>query len=66
MKARITINMDNAAFDEFPHEELSRILAKLARDIGEYGMNPSLRGMTLHDINGNTVGEIKITGRQAR
>jgi hypothetical protein len=60
MKCKINIEMDNTAFDEYPEVELNRILKKLAHDLDVEGLlNHSLR-----DINGNTVGTIKITGRR--
>ena len=62
----ITIKTDNAAFhgdDEGNPcayiNEVARILYELA-DQYENGGNPSLR---LRDINGNTVGEVALTGR---
>ena len=52
----ITIETDNAAFEDWPREgchEVARILSKLAEDIGG-GVLPS----TLRDINGNRVGTV--------
>lgn len=55
MKAKIEIEMDNAAFeDEAAGFELARILKRLARDVSEEPAE-SLKGdsYTLFDINGN-------------
>lgn len=59
MKAKIEINMDNAAFDE-PGIELGKIL----RDLAKHLENGDLRLRRLHDSNGNSVGELKIIGRK--
>ncbi len=57
MKARIEIQMDNAAFDEMGHaSELGRILRELAHEIETNGET----GCPLHDINGNTVGKFEV------
>ena len=58
MKFKVTISMDNAAFDEVPGAEVSRILIKLA---GEILQSPKLGELEagpyrLKDINGNKVG----------
>ena len=57
MKATITINMDNAAFDGRPATELSRILRKLAKRIEEEGPDY----VPMMDENGNKVGEFNIS-----
>lgn len=63
MRAKIIIEMDNAAFDD--GGELSRILTDLASKVSfthftdEYDRNLDLR-----DINGNKVGTFKVTGRR--
>ncbi len=59
MKCRIEIQMDNAAFKEGGYDgevELARILLKLAHDVDVEG----LVDRTLHDNNGNTVGQMTI------
>jgi hypothetical protein len=57
MKATIRIMMDNSAFSDYPEAELKRILIDLAKKITVHiGAVETLR-----DINGNTVGYIKIT-----
>lgn len=63
MTARIEIKMDNAAFDDAPASELSRILRGVADDL-ENGVMPEQ--IRLADINGNRVGSFKITGRANR
>lgn len=58
MKAMITIQMDNAAFED-KGRELARIFQKLAdRVYGYQTMSTMLMG--LYDINGNYVGEFKV------
>lgn len=55
MKATIIIRMDNAAFEEEPATEISRILRDLAERV-ELGSGYE----NLRDINGNTVGTFRI------
>jgi len=56
----IIIDTDNEAFDDGIDgtTEVSRILRQLSTDI--YA-NEMLQGSKLTDINGNTVGEVKIS-----
>lgn len=54
----IRIKTDNAAFDEDRDAELARIL-RIAADKIEHGNDTA----ELYDINGNPVGEFKITGK---
>lgn len=61
MKTEITIDMDNAAFEDAPGEELARILRDLANEIRRGGdwidVGPDGNGYrALVDANGNTVG----------
>jgi len=61
--AKLQINMGNAAFDgdDAPHE-LCRIFQEIADKLGEDSEIVTFGGkMTLRDINGNTVGFLKIT-----
>lgn len=62
MKVTIKISMDNAAF-EHNGAELARILKKYAHHIEEFEtLNPyDNENVSLMDINGNTVGTVKIT-----
>lgn len=54
-KMIITINMDNAAFQEGKgNYETARILRKLADDIEEFTLAEKIK-----DINGNTVGKVE-------
>lgn len=56
MTIRITINTDNAAFEDDRDMEVCRILQAAARKIavqGEYSF-------PLHDINGNKVGQVSV------
>jgi hypothetical protein len=59
MKFSLRIDMGNAAFEDDPGE-LSRILERLARELREERHRPGDR-YRLADINGNTVGEAKVT-----
>jgi len=52
MRAKIEIEMGNAAFEDDPAPELVRILRKLADDIESSGADT----LPLRDINGNRVG----------
>ena len=56
VRARITIEMDGAAFDSGPQHELARILHTLANKISDEA--PML--LPLLDGNGNKVGSFKI------
>lgn len=60
MKLKITITMDNAAFEESAGTEAARILAELADGLDgkQLPMGVSIR---LADSNGNHVGEAKVT-----
>ena len=51
MKVLIEFNTDNAAFSDFPVEEIRRILTKLPDK-----MQPDDSGVVI-DVNGNGVGE---------
>jgi hypothetical protein len=53
----VTLNTDNAAFDE-PHGEIARILRELADRIEAGKFTRSL-----HDINGNAVGRVERIAR---
>lgn len=59
MKMTITIQMDNAAFEDNQGGEVARILRELASKIDG---DSSLEGVyyNLRDINGNKVGEMNI------
>lgn len=57
MKAKIEIQMDNAALADCPATELARILAELAEDLRHGGVGRT----SLRDINGNRVGFFEIT-----
>ena len=58
MKATISIQMDNAAFEsDGGYMELADILRDLAKHV-----NHGERERVLHDLNGNRVGQFKITG----
>ena len=57
---RITIKMDNAAFSTESGTEAARILRRLAEDLEGRACQPE-GWATLRDLNGNTVGEAKVT-----
>lgn len=57
----IKIKMDNAAFDGDYQPEVQRILRDLADDI-DY----KILRRQLHDINGNQVGTVTLTGARGR
>jgi hypothetical protein len=57
MDAKITVNMDNAAFEGSPATELARILRKLAKRIEDTGCDYA----PIMDENGNKVGELNIS-----
>ena len=56
MNCRITINMDNAAFEDSPASELTRIF----RDLADRVAGGELPLIVLQDANGNTVGQFEI------
>lgn len=63
---RITINLDNAAFEDCGAAEVHSILASAWKRIDEY-LDPPCRTSApyrLYDCNGNHVGEWEITGRR--
>jgi hypothetical protein len=53
----IEIDTSNAAFDECPQSEVSRILRGLCRDLA-HGIDHDTR--PLYDINGNSIGRVDI------
>lgn len=63
MRATITVHMDNAAFEgNDAGDELARILGTLSERVSGTDFKDSYdRSFKLRDINGNTVGECKIT-----
>jgi hypothetical protein len=61
MKVRIEIACDNAAFaDGDSGTEVARILRELAEVVEGEELERG-RGSRLRDINGNTVGEMRVT-----
>lgn len=57
MRFTLTINCDNAAFEESPHQEVAVILENAASRVRVSGDS----GGTLFDTNGNAVGEFTFT-----
>lgn len=55
---RITIKMDNAAFEDSNGTEAARILRRLADDID--GLNWTESSQSLFDLNGNKVGRAEV------
>jgi hypothetical protein len=62
MKLKITINMDNAAFEQ-PNTgaEVARILREYSEQIADAPAPGNCDGWPLTDSNGNRVGEAKVT-----
>ena len=61
MKITITLNCDNAAFDDTPEVEVYRILTSVAQRCLQDGVQ-DLEYLPLKDINGNTVGKVVVKG----
>lgn len=68
MNCTIKVNMDNAAFDDCNGGcvELSRILLRLSQKVEDAPVLFLDSTMPIRDVNGNTVGSIKITGGKAQ
>jgi hypothetical protein len=64
MKATITINLDNAAFDGRKASECARLLRVLANTLDENTVQ-FCDGRKLIDANGNTCGAFKLSGKGA-
>ena len=58
----VTIDLDNAAFDDEPATEVGRILRQLATNVEEGDIPP----FDLADLNGNKVGEITDDAERGR
>jgi hypothetical protein len=69
MQITITINTDNAAFEDGAEIEVARILADYARRLNDGLTNLELTSVlnnprgryALRDSNGNTVGSVRVT-----
>ncbi len=61
MKLTVKIEMDNAAFEDVNGNEASRILTWLSEQIRDWALQPK-EGGPLRDINGNVIGEWRVTG----
>lgn len=59
MQITITINTDNAAFEDNTETKVARILADFARKLADGLTNIGITTRLL-DINGNTVGAVEI------
>jgi hypothetical protein len=65
MKFSLTFDCDNAAFEgAYLLLEIDRILEVTRRRIKSRGLGAL--PMKLTDLNGNTVGEVKLTGKRAK
>lgn len=55
---KLTMETDNAAFEDRPEQEVRRILHELAKVVDDEGLDLK-RGteIKLRDVNGNTVGK---------
>lgn len=60
MNITIEINCDNAAFEDDAGREVARILADLASKLPRLRNPAKWDGLTLCDINGNTVGKVTV------
>ena len=60
MDIKITINTDNAAFEDYPHVEVARILHKMANSTESDGCLLCVDNYPVMDINGNTVGLLNV------
>jgi hypothetical protein len=60
MKLTITMDMDNAAFEDGPGSEAARILRTLAQKIDGVDLEIDDR-VALLDVNGNRVGSMNVT-----
>lgn len=64
MKAQIEVQMDNAAFERMPGDELARILREVARRVehDSLHLHAAVRHeYNLFDVNGNKVGFLVVT-----
>lgn len=69
MRVTITIDTDNAAFEDSLGYEVARVLRKLADTFNAHSALLDVDGEHLHeldghklrDINGNTVGSVKVS-----
>ena len=60
MKLKIEIDMDNAAFDDSPAEEVKSILNTVVRSLYFVGVKETV---TVRDSNGNTIGKATVTSK---
>ena len=63
MKLKIEFNLDNAAFNPYPSEEIARILKELAGDIE--GCRKAYP-ITIMDWNGNAIGTARLIKERNR
>ncbi|MBE3141877.1 MAG: hypothetical protein IMZ53_14975 [Thermoplasmata archaeon] len=60
MKITITINTENAAFEDNPGEELSRILLEQSDKVRLYPLDGNSAPFGIRDYNGNVVGHFTV------
>lgn len=59
---RLSIRTKNAAFENHKSSEVARILRDLADRLDNADLTyPQLDGTLLRDLNGNTVGNVRVT-----
>ena len=66
MELRITVSMENAAFEDDRNDEIVRILRRLAMNIQEDAELTAGYAVPLRDVNGNLCGIAKIVGKVAK
>ena len=59
MNIVITIDTENAAFDD---GQTGRETARILRDLADKYQDGDYRQLILHDINGNSVGNVRYAG----
>jgi hypothetical protein len=61
----VSIETDNAAFEDAPENEIARILSELADKVEGRGMAvvTVFGSLTLRDINGNIVGKAEVVDK---
>ena len=62
MELTVTIQMDNAAFDDHPQVEVAAILRDLTARVEAYAHLAPGVDLSLYDSNGNWVGNAIVTG----
>ena len=67
MKSKLTIDVDNVAFENNPELELINILSTIKRKLQLFQIDFAFNTpVGVKDVNGNTVGSISITGKPCK